>query len=254
MMIPTWGRNAALLTASILLCWQGIVVWRGSTAQEELQVGRDADIRHLQALSRASMTSHESSLWAQSEKGTRVRVQVSLEALCIDCQHFVLEQLVPTWNELSSAVLDLEVVIFGNSHLSTATQTVTCQHGAAECDANVYEQCAIDNYPYPDRYLPFLECLYTELPMGKAVTPFAPSLFATCARRAALDVGALQACHAHDSWPMQVQSAAKTPKDHDHVPWVVVEGQYVSEEHSFQEVVCEAYRKKGGRHAACVGL
>jgi hypothetical protein len=233
-------------------------VWRRRTTEEVVQplvVLDVADTWHLQALPRASMTSHGSNLRVPFEKVTPpVKVQVSLEALCIDCKHFVLEQLVPTWNELSAAVLDLEVVVFGNSRLSTATQTVTCQHGVAECDANVYEQCAIDNYPYPARYLPFLECLYTELPMGKADTPFRPSLFATCARRAALDVGELQACHAHDAWPMQVQASVKTPKDHDHVPWVVVEGQYVSEEQSFKEVVCEAYKNKGGSHASCAGL
>ena len=147
-----------------------------------------------------------------------------IESLCIDSKEYILQELMPTFASPLSEVMDLDVIVFGNAHLHTADQTVTCQHGEAECDANVYEQCAIDNYIYPSRYLPFLACLFVSLPMGHADTPYDASLFAACAREAALDFGALQTCHDKDAWPMQVQSAAKTPSDHTYVPWLVVEG------------------------------
>ena len=38
-------------------------------------------------------------------------------------------------------IVNLTAVPYGNAQIDTTTQTVTCQHGDAECSANVYEQC-----------------------------------------------------------------------------------------------------------------
>ena len=40
-------------------------------------------------------------------------------------------------------IVNLTAAPYGNAQIDTTTQTVTCQHGDAECSANVYEQCGI---------------------------------------------------------------------------------------------------------------
>lgn len=184
----------------------------------------------------------------------KVHVQISIESLCIDSKIYMLKQVLPVFLDSPlSTLMDLEIVVFGNAQLHTAAQTVTCQHGVAECDANIYEQCAIDNYIYPSRYLPFLGCLFETLPMGHADVAYDASYFAQCARVAALDFSTLATCHAKDAWAMQVQSSVKTPP-HDHVPWIVVDGVHVSDENdtaSLADIVCQALKKKGGHVSYC---
>uniref|UniRef100_A0A7S3PAL8 Gamma-interferon-inducible lysosomal thiol reductase n=1 Tax=Amphora coffeiformis TaxID=265554 RepID=A0A7S3PAL8_9STRA len=187
-----------------------------------------------------------------NDADTKVSVQIYIEALCIDSKNYMLDEVVPTMESPLAAVMDLQIVVFGNSKLDTAARTVTCQHGAAECDADVYQQCAINNFIYPSRYVPFLACLFDTLPMGHAETPYDTSYFVQCAVHAALDFRALAACHAKDAWAMQVQAAALTPADHDHVPWVVIEGVYVDEDDAhLSEFICQALARKGASHAYC---
>lgn len=245
MQIP--GRLAALAVVAILL--RGL--WHTTAADD----GDDkSDPTRRLMLWKPTKTNNNLQTKAESSS-LPVSVQVSIESLCIDSKNYMHEQLVPTFASPLSDIMELQVIVFGNAHLHTDTQTVTCQHGDAECDANVYQQCAIDNFVYPTRYLPFLACLFETLPMGHADVPYDVSYFAACARESALDFRALQACHSLDAWAMQVQSAAKTPTDHDHVPWVVIDGVYVPEEQaSLAHVVCEALHKKGGTNAYCKTL
>ena len=241
MQIP--GRLAALAVAMILL--RGL--WQSNNKRT---MSESSDPTRLLMLNSAVGTTHlRDSYRAES---MTVSVQVSIESLCIDSKNYILDQLVPTFASPLGEIMDLQVVSFGNAHLHTDTRTVTCQHGDAECDANIYQQCAINNFVYPARYLPFLACLFETLPMGHADIPYDVSYFATCARVSALDFRALQACHVQDAWAMQVQAAAKTPSDHDHVPWVVIDGTYVPEDQSsLSHLVCEALEKKGGTNALC---
>ena len=258
MQIP--GRLAALAVATILL--RGL--WRSTNKNNRRETlaavaNEESDLSRLLMLGNSvqdakstNLRVHGSNSIAQDKSSLSVSVQVSIESLCIDSKNYLRDQLVPTFASPLREVMDLQVVVFGNAHLHTDTQTVTCQHGNAECDANIYQQCAIDNFVYPARYLPFLACLFEALPMGHADVPYDVSYFAECARVGALDFRALQACHSLDAWAMQVQSAAKTPSDHDHVPWVVIDGVYVPEDKSSLDVlVCEALEKKGGKNAYC---
>ena len=86
----------------------------------------------------------------------KVKVMAAVESLCSGCKAFMNDQLYPVFEMLGSQVVDLDVVVFGNSMIDLPGKTVDCQHGAAECDANTYEQCAVDLYKYPDRYLPYI--------------------------------------------------------------------------------------------------
>jgi interferon gamma-inducible protein 30 len=186
----------------------------------------------------------------------RIKVQLYDEALCIGCQNFVTTQLVPTFNVLGSAVIDLEVVPFGNAKITNATsREMECQHGPAECDANSFEQCAADIYPYASRYLPFVDCLYRALPMGHREALFDRSIFAKCAQEAALQWDSISDCHddPERSWKLQMQAYKQTPSDHQYVPWVVIDGKTMdmNEEFDLHGYVCQAYVSSGGHHPAC---
>lgn len=235
------GRLAAL-TVAIILLWG---LWQSNDKKRTISESSDPTRMLL-------LNPYLRSRDDTAEKSMTVSVQVSIESLCIDSKNYILDQLVPTFASPLGEVMDLQVVSFGNAHLHTDTRTVTCQHGNAECDANIYQQCAIDNFVYPTRYLPFLSCLFATLPMGHADALYDVSYFATCARESALDFRALQACHSQDAWAMQVQAAAKTPADHDHVPWVVIDGTYTPEDQSsLSHLICQALQKKGGSNALC---
>ena len=87
--------------------------------------------------------------------------------------------------------MDLEIIPFGNSRIVQNMDqrpsqpqpqhgTVICQHGEAECDANSWQQCAVDQYP-PPSYIEFFDCLEDVLPMGHREEPFDESIFQKCA-------------------------------------------------------------------------
>jgi interferon gamma-inducible protein 30 len=154
---------------------------------------------------------------------------------------------------LGSEVMDLQVVPFGNAQIEN-NKTITCQHGLAECDANTWEQCMIHSFPQPKQYLPMLSCLEDTLPMGFRATAFPIALFETCARQANLDFDPIQQCHDNPSLATKVlqQAADATPADHNHVPWVEIDGIYMNEDTpDFRDEICKAYELRGGSHPAC---
>ena len=190
-----------------------------------------------------------------------VKVKVLDEALCGGCQEFVNEQLSPVYQSLGATVIDLQVIPFGNARYiadpkDPSKQVLDCQHGKAECDANSWEQCvAILLYPYPQRYLPYIDCLYKELPMEYSDDIFERSIFADCARQAALDFQSIAACHDNEYQAAALQQVAYslTPDYHEYVPWIEINGQHVEieEDNDFLKAVCKAYTESGGTHPSC---
>lgn len=181
-----------------------------------------------------------------------VKVKVCTEALCPGCQEFVLKQVIPTYSSLGPKVMDLQIVPFGNAMLSN--KTVECQHGLGECDANTWEQCMIAVFPKPFEYLPMLECLENTLPMGSHPEKFPPSIFEKCAQEVSLEFPKIQYCHdnADMAWKVLQRAAKDTPKEHKYVPWAVIDGKHMDEEHDdLLQAVCKAYVAKGGSHPAC---
>jgi interferon gamma-inducible protein 30 len=155
---------------------------------------------------------------------------------------------------LGSEVMDLQVVPFGNTKIENKNNTITCQHGLAECDANTWEQCMTYSFPQPKQYLPMLSCLEDSLPMGFRATKFPVEIFETCAKQANLDFDPIQQCHDDPALASKVlqQAADATPDDHDHVPWVEIDGNYMNEDiYDFRDEICKAYLAKGGSRPAC---
>lgn len=164
------------------------------------------------------------------------------------------EQLLPTFQTLGPQVMDLQVVSFGNAAFDIDSHAVTCQHGPAECDANIYELCA-SSVNDVSQYLPFHACLFNHLPMGFHEGNYDTGIFRECASESGLDFAAIQACHQDGdlAWKLQKKAAKQTPSNHDHVPWVVINGLHTMDEFrdSLLRQVCDAYTRAGGSHPAC---
>ena len=210
-------------------------------------------------------TGHASTLRGHEEEGkvTKVRpvkVKILEEALCPGCKQFVTETLTPVYHKLGATVIDLQVVPFGNARYLPSKEdpdklVLECQHGEAECDANSFEQCvSLMLYPYPQRYLPFLDCLYDKLPIGHSEKKIDRSIFAGCAKDAALDWKSIAECHDNDNTARALQQVASalTP-DHQYVPWVEINGQHLElkENDDFIKAICQAYQEAGGSNPAC---
>jgi interferon gamma-inducible protein 30 len=184
-----------------------------------------------------------------------VKVQTYTEALCGGCGHFMLESLIPTYEKLGGAVIDLEWVAFGNAKLSDADHTLECQHGEAECDANSWEQCAVHvHQDSPQVYLEMLKCLEKTLPMGHQKEPFDESIFQKCSAGGDADFAKIKTCHDNPmlAWQLQLQASIATPDDHQYVPWVVVNGNFFDvEKDDLLQVVCKEYTASGGSHPSC---
>ena len=193
-----------------------------------------------------------------------VKVQVYTEALCNGCQMFMLASLIPAYRKLAgddgkNDVMDLTWIPFGNSDLDEANHSISCQHGDAECDADIWEQCAAYMYrDDPAIYLTFVECLEEALPMGHRDELFPVDVFEDCANIVEeMNFEAISACHDNPflSWTLQVQAARATPDDHKYVPWVVINGdlydQDEDEDQDFLATICSTYQAQGGSHPAC---
>jgi interferon gamma-inducible protein 30 len=244
------GRLAALLVACILI--QGFFFqnnwWNSRTSTAEDSSPVDATQKGTTHILRSASTS------TSITSSPAVQVSLYVEALCPYCKGYFNEHLVPTYDQLGSQVMNVQVVVFGNARIDLTNKTVQCQHGEAECDVNSYDQCAVDIYPYPDRYLPYMTCLFNSLPMGRQSEPFSKAVFTSCARHAVLDAQVLQDCRddPERAWELQKQAAAKSPSQLNHVPWVELNGTYMDEEQTdLLTSVCQLYTESGGSHPAC---
>lgn len=169
------------------------------------------------------------------------------------CEHFILTNLWPAFADLGSEVMNLTVIPFGNAKIDKDAETVECQHGRGECDANTYELCAIEmtNHHVED-YLPFLVCNAKTLPSGFHAGPFDPKVFESCAHIAGLWWEALHVCHETPSLAWQVNlKASKASPDHPYVPYVLLNGSELAEGVDFKSEICRLYKEQGGSHPKC---
>ena len=148
--------------------------------------------------------------------------------------------------------MDITVIPFGNARVDEDSQTVNCQHGGGECDANTYELCAIEMVKHVADYLPFLVCNAKSLPAGFHAGPFSPDVFQECAIAAGIWWDALLACHDSPSmaWQVTLKASQATP-DHQYVPYVLLNGSELPPDADFEAEVCKLYKQQGGSHPNC---
>ncbi len=142
--------------------------------------------------------------------------------------------------------MNLTLVPYGNAK-TNVLGTVTCQHGEQECEGNRWEQCAIAKYPQQSQYFEFYYC------MEKFADKMLDNV-QNCAKQANMEYSTLESCfNSNESKELQKAAAAMTPKDHQYVPWVLVNGKKSpSDGDDILKEVCEAY--EGEPPKACANL
>lgn len=144
------------------------------------------------------------------------------------------------------SIMNTTIVPFGNARFKAGK--LECQHGADECVANSYEQCAIDVYPDFATHFPFYQCVEGKIDSGEKIAKQAEQ----CAKQASLDISKIEACVGDKKRAADLQQkfSKMTPADHTYVPWIVVDGTLSkSQGDKLAAEVCKAY--KGTKPAGC---
>mmetsp|Transcript_32279 Transcript_32279/g.75232 ORF Transcript_32279/g.75232 Transcript_32279/m.75232 type:complete len:164 (-) Transcript_32279:303-794(-) len=151
--------------------------------------------------------------------------------------------------------MNVTMVPFGNARFSKSGK-LECQHGADECTANSWEQCAISLYPDFEDHWPFYLCLEkSSLACGEGAGACTIKAAPRCARSSGLSEKKLKACVDDPEMSMALQHkfAQLTPAKHQYTPWVLVDGKLSpSDGDKILHEVCAAYH--GEKPAACSHL
>ena len=95
----------------------------------------------------------------------KVQVEVYYEVLCPDSRHFVLDQVVSTWNTLEfDAIMDIKFIPFGKATFKKNDQDkngwqFTCQHGKNECIGNMIHACATLHVKDASKLVKYIACM-----------------------------------------------------------------------------------------------
>lgn len=161
-----------------------------------------------------------------STHNQRINITVLLEALCPDCQRWIVEELYPHVFKNFMDFVNIEFVPYGNARIVNGS--IQCQHGPEECSINRFESCLIDSVQTQDQYVPLINCIENQL-MSKVTFDKAS---AKCFRTLSVsdDIQRLiQSCLVSRlGEKLQEKAAEKTdnvwPDKHTHVPWIIVNG------------------------------
>lgn len=168
----------------------------------------------------------------------------------------------PAYEKLK-AIVDLDVVQWGNTQGDGTVQGSKCQHGPPECKTMMIYAC--NKYTTtPDKHADFIECFDSALmkafpkglPEGTVNTTFAVASLKACATAQGVDFAKLDQCStSSEGAGYFAKEKAATPA-HKGVPFISVNGApiiYDSATLNLVDTVCKAYAAAGGTSppAAC---
>ena len=179
-----------------------------------------------------------------------------LRASTLFFPHPLAQYITTSWWDLwqtpgvggADGIINWGQVVWGNARLAP-DGTITCQHGPAECDLNIMQDCAVALSTGPEQYVPFIHCLEGFGVQQKAHV-------SKCATAVKLSISDLNKCWQGPQGKALVLAAAKaTPADHTYVPWATANGVNYCDENGCDgglAAVCKAYAAGGGKApAAC---
>ncbi|KIH57282.1 gamma interferon inducible lysosomal thiol reductase [Ancylostoma duodenale] len=95
----------------------------------------------------------------------RINITVLIEALCPDCQRFIVDELYPNVYKNFAGFVNIEFIPYGNAKVVNGT--IQCQHGPEECSINRFESCLIDSVQTQEQYVPLIYCIENNLRVGQ---------------------------------------------------------------------------------------
>jgi interferon gamma-inducible protein 30 len=152
----------------------------------------------------------------------KVKVDLYSESLCPDCLAFITTSLKKAVNTADFwKICEFNLIPYGNARrVQNGTNwAYTCQHGVKECQGNLIEACAIKNYDYYSKGLPFALCLEDN------TTDFVAQ-GQRCATKYGLSWAEINTCATGAEGNKYMYDFAvateKLNPAHQYVPWIVV--------------------------------
>lgn len=175
-----------------------------------------------------------------------VQVTAYTEAYCPDCKLWSIQQLQTAYKAPGVAeIMNITLVPFGNAieTIRNGSYVFACQHGPKECQANMFQACAmaLNGYTFAN-YWPFVHC------MDSSKEPVTAA--AGCAKATGQSWEAIEQCSISQKGNLIMHQMAVATKSlvppHRYVPWVTIDGEHsVEAENKLLSAVCRAY--KGGQ-------
>jgi len=185
----------------------------------------------------------------ESQSASPVTLDVYYESLCPDSRRFLVNQLAPSWNKISSFT-QLRLIPFGKATYQDNEQggyDFECQHGPSECEGNRLHACGIANSDNMSQALTFASCLMAS-PMNGSM----------CAGKAGLNFDSVMDCQnslksEHLLKANGVETLELDPKL-TFVPWLVFNKQWTEENQweglkDLSKIACGNF---AGKTPACV--
>lgn len=143
-------------------------------------------------------------------------------------------------------IVDLKMVAYGNTNESDGTYS--CQHGAGECQSDALELCvqyklsgdinSIQSGDTTKQALPFILCM--EEASGDPTK--SASCYSQSMTNSTLAYTTVTDCAAKEFDTVQAAGAKATaPTNHQYVPWVLVDGELLSNTDALLKSICDAY-------------
>lgn len=170
----------------------------------------------------------------------KVSVELYYESLCPYSARFIVNKLPKLFKDDLLSFVDLKLSPWGNARL-TSNSTFDCQHGPYECLLNTVEACAIDIWPQPTKYFPFIFCVEDLVSQRKHRE------WESCFAKLGLDSTPINQCYKGDyGKKLELKYGAETEAlkpPHQYVPWVVVNGVPLYDDYEdFLIHICNAYQ------------
>ena len=162
---------------------------------------------------------------AQKPKSFIPKIQVYIESLCPDCVNFITGAFKEFYEKVKNPNLaEIEFIPYGNAkevyNTSTNKYDFSCQHGENECYGNLIETCSIQ---IQGRIKSYETILCIESNIENYDLNFDNTL-EFCLKNDQKILQEIKNCVESDMGNLYEHQMAQKTEEHNHVPWIVVNG------------------------------
>ena len=164
---------------------------------------------------------------AEKKQYSVQKIQIYIESLCPDCVDFITGSFKEFYEKVKNPNLaEIEFIPFGNAkevyNISTNKYDFSCQHGENECYGNLIETCAIQ---IQGRVKSYETILCIESNIENYELNFDNTL-EFCLQKDQKILQEIKNCVQSDIGNLYEHQMAQKTEEHNHVPWIVVNGHH----------------------------